>query len=123
MMKLQKRPSQTPPLPKSWLIHSIIYEQFTGGKDSWGNPAYGAKNIISHVRVDLNTVFSRDSAQKKVVAEAIIFIDATNSESVPDAFIEESKVTFEGKEYTLKKVIPCYQVETNEIRHWELEVI
>ncbi|MBC2004642.1 minor capsid protein [Listeria booriae] len=122
-MKLQKKPSKTPPLPSSWLIHSVIYEGYTGDKDSWGNPAYEPGKIIAHVRVDLNTVFSRDSTQKQVVADGIIFIDSTNSEGTPDKFVEESRITFDGKEYTLKKVIPCYKVESNEIRHWELEVI
>ncbi|KGL45403.1 hypothetical protein EP56_07550 [Listeriaceae bacterium FSL A5-0209] len=122
-MRLKKKAKLTPPIPKETLIHEIYYEELSEEQTPWGTREPATKNLISHVRVDLNTVFSRDSTQKKVVAEAIIFIDATNSVGVPDAFVEESKITFEGKEYTLKKVIPCFKVESNEIRHWELEVI
>ncbi|MBC2318781.1 putative minor capsid protein [Listeria booriae] len=122
-MRLKKKAKLTPPIPIDVLIHDVYYEALKDEKDSWGNPEYAEKILISHVRVDLNTVFSRDSTQKQVVADGIIFIDSTNSEGAPDKFVEESRITFDGKKYTLKKVIPCYKVESNEIRHWELEVI
>jgi len=110
------------PLPKSWLIHTIIYEGFTGGKDDWGKPAFEAPITIEFVRHDPTTVFSRDSSQTKIIANGIIFVDAVNSNPIPD-FKEESKIDFNGRNLTLKKIIPCYYPQRNEIRHWELEVI
>lgn len=109
------------PLPKSWLIHSIIYEEYKG-IDDWDNPSYGAQSIINHVCFDDSTVFSRDSDQNKIVADAVIFIDAKYSEPITD-FKERSRITFNGIEYVLKKVIPCYHPTKNEIHHYELEVI
>lgn len=110
------------PLPKSWLIHSIIYEGIIEGKDDYGNPQYAKPIEIKHVRYDSTTVFSRDSTQSKIVAEGVIFVDAVNSSPIP-TFTEESKINFEGRELTLKKIIPCYQPTKNIIHHWELEVI
>lgn len=111
------------PLPKNWLIHTIIYEEHTGRKDSYGNPVYEPPVAIAKVRFDDSTVFSRDSTDTKVLANAVIFIDSKNSENVPEKFVEESKITFNSKKYTLKKVIDCYYPHKDEIRHFELEVI
>ena len=110
------------PLPKSWLIHTIEYKAFTGQKDEWGKPVYAEPVTINFVRVDESTVFSRDTTQTKIVANAVIFVDILNSNPVP-VFKEESKIAFNGKDLTLKKIIPCYHPQQNEIHHYELEVV
>lgn len=110
------------PIPKRWLIHSIVYEGYTGQKDAYQNPIYDDPITINHVRYDQSTVFSRDSSQTKIVAEGVIFVDAVNSSPVPK-FKEESKITFDGRQLTLKKVIPLYNPQENKVHHWELEVI
>jgi len=112
-----------PPLPKKWLIHTIEYREKLQGKDSYGNPLFAEPITIENVRFDDTTVFSRDQTQTKIQAEAVVFIDSTHSTNLPERFIEESKITFNGKEYTVKKVVDCYYPHKNEIRHWELEVI
>lgn len=110
------------PLPKSWLIHSIVYEGYTGDKDDWGKPVYEPPLPINHVRYDDTSVFSRDTTQTKILADGVIFVDAKNSDPIPE-FKEESKITFNGRKLTLKKIVPCYYPDKNAIRHWELEVI
>jgi hypothetical protein len=110
------------PLPKSWLIHTIEYKAFTGQKDDWGKPVYAVPVTINFVRVDESRVFSRDTTQTKIVANAVIFVDTVNSNPIP-LFKEESKITFKGKEMTLKKIVPCYHPRKDELRHYELEVI
>ncbi len=110
------------PLPKSWLIHTITYEEYID-KDDWGNPIYDDPIEIKHVRFDNSTVFSRDSTQKKVLADGIVFVDTTNSKPIPDKFIEESRITFNNRTYKLEKIVDCYYPNKNEIRHYELEVI
>lgn len=111
------------PLPKKWLIHSIIYEEKLPGEDSYGNPLFAKPITIKHVRFDDSTVFSRDATDTKILANAVVFVDSTHSTNVPDRFVEESKITFKGKTYTLKKIVDCYQPNKDEIRHYELEVI
>lgn len=110
------------PLPKSWLIHSIKYKAFTGQKDDWNKPVYAEPVAINFVRVDESTVFSRDTTQTKIVANAVIFVDALNSSPFP-VFKEESKITFNNREMTLKKIVPCYYPQQNEVHHYELEVV
>ncbi|VDG98905.1 Minor capsid protein [Lysinibacillus sphaericus] len=110
------------PLPKNWLIHQIIYSGYTGKKDDFQKPVYDVPVIINHVRFDDSTVFSRDNSQNKILAEAVIFVDSVNSSPVP-MFKEQSVITFNGKQYTLKKVVPCYYPNQDKVHHWELEVI
>lgn len=108
-------------LPKKWLIHSIKYKQYQGTND-WDAPIYDDPKIIDYVRFDDAAVFSRDSNQNKIIAEAVIFVDAQHS--VPQVeFTEQSKITFNNKGYVLKKVIPCYYPAENKVHHWELEVV
>lgn len=110
------------PLPKTWLIHSIVYEQYTDETDDFGNPSYAAPVTIEHVRFDESTVFSRDNTQTKVQANGVIFVDAVHS--VPSVtFKEQSQITFGERELVIVKVVPCYHPQSNEIHHWELEII
>ena len=111
------------PLPKRWLIHSIEYREKLPGKDSYGNPLFAEPVTIENVRFDDTTVFSRDQTQTKIQAEAVVFIDSTHSTNLPEKFVEESKITFNGREYTLKKVVDCYYPNKNAIHHWELELL
>lgn len=111
-----------PPLPKRWLIHSIEYKEITDQLDDWDNPIYAEPITINNVRFDDSTVFSRDTTQTRVLANAVIYVDAKNSSPVPD-FKEESIVVFGDRELVIQKVVPCYQPKKNEIHHWELEVI
>lgn len=108
-------------LPKRWLIHSINYSEYQG-KNDWGDDAYALPVEIKNVRFDDSTVFSRDANQNKVVADAVVFVDTKHSNPVP-SFIERSKIEFNGREYVLKKVIPCYYPNKDKIRHYELEVL
>src|SRR5690625_47716 len=112
-----------PPLPKRWLVHEIKYEEFTGERDSHGNYIYDDPVVIKHVRFDDETVFSRDMTDTKIVANAVVFIDAKHSTNIPEKFVEQSKITFNDKVYTLKKVIEAYHPTKNKIRHYELEVV
>lgn len=111
------------PLPKTWLIHDIEYEEFTGEKDDWGNERFEEPITINNVRFEYSTVFSRDSTQTKILAEGIVFVDAKNSGPLPEMFKEQSKVKFQGKEYVIQKIVPCYYPTKNEIHHWELECL
>src|SRR5690625_1252912 len=95
------------PLPKRWLIHSIEYREKLPGKDSYGNPLFAEPVTIENVRFDDTTVFSRDQTQTKIQAEAVVFIDSTHSTNLPEKFVEESKITFNGREKKMKKDVKC----------------
>ena len=113
---------KAPPLPKRWLVHSIQYERLKDKDGDWGKPSYDPPVTVRYVRYDPQTVMSRDGSQTKIQADAVIFVDAVHSTPIPE-WVEESRITLNGRQWTLKKVVPCYQPESDEIHHWELEVI
>lgn len=112
---------KAPQLPKSWLIHSVIYEEHEG-VDDFSNPILADPVPIHFVRFDESTVFSRDNTQNKIVAEGVLFIDAVNSKYIPK-FVEESQITFKDKTYVVKKIITLYQPKSNNVHHYEIEVV
>lgn len=111
------------PMPKQWLIHDVTYRERLSGRDEYGNPKFAESVAISHVRVDVETIFSRDATDTKILANAVVFVDAVNSENVPTKFVEESIISFNGHDYVINKVIDCYYPTKNAIRHYEIEVI
>lgn len=105
----------------SWLIDQFIYFKFLK-VDNYSNPIYDLPIIINNVRIDRTTLFSRDSAETKVIADGIIFCFA--SATTPFfQFEEQSKVVYDGKELIIKKVIPNYEPDSNNLWSYELEVL
>ena len=110
-----------PPIPKWKLPHTIDYME-AAETDDFGNSTFAESVTIEYVRVDETTVFSRDGTQNKIVANAVIFVDAVHSKPFT-AFVEQSQIIFKEREMVIQKVIPCYQPSSDEIHHYELEVI
>lgn len=111
-----------PQLPKQWLIHSIFYSAKTDVTDDYGNAVHVPPMQINYVRYDPSFEHTRSSLDNKVLSRGVIFIDAIHSAPLPP-FVEDSIITFEGKQLVLKKVIPCYHPVKNVLRHYELEVV
>lgn len=108
-------------IPKKLLIHSVDYYRYNC-KNDWGGVGYDDAVRINDVRVDLTTVYSKDLTQNRIVAEGVVFVDLINSSPVPN-FTEQSKLVFNGRDYVITKVIPCYNPTSNAIHHYELEMI
>src|SRR5690625_2858383 len=96
-------------LPKRWLIHTIQYIE-KAEDDGWGNHVNPDPITIKHVRVDNKTVFSRDSTDEKILANAVIFVDFKHSTNLPVKFKEDSTINWIGdngniiETYVLKKI-------------------
>ncbi|TKJ05815.1 minor capsid protein [Bacillus cereus] len=110
-----------PPLPKSWLIHSVEYHEYVNPSQFGGGETYKTPRIIRHVRVDLTISSTTNNTSEDVKYAGVIFIDLQNSKNVPAHFVQKSKIVFEGKEYCLVNVKPCNS--DTSLHHWELEVI
>ena len=110
------------PLPRKWLIHSIEYYPLLGKDEDYDFPIYDDPIIIERVRVDIDESLLIDGNGHSKADSGIVFIDYKNSKPIP-TFEEDSKIVFKGKEYRLRKIVECYQVEKDEIHHYELEVV
>ena len=110
------------PLPRSWLVHTITYYQKQTGRDEWGNPKHDAEINIKNVRYDENSTFTRSVGEDNLSINGVIFVDAKHS-TPTTSFVENSKVTFQGKDMVIHKVVTCYHPESDSVHHWELEVV
>lgn len=112
-----------PQLPKNWLVHTVIYYPPTGQKDDFGKDIEGDPIEMKYARVDVSTVFSRDTRQNQITANAVIFLDAVHTNPLPLHFKEGARISFKGKDFTIKKPIPYYHPHEDRLHHWEIEVV
>lgn len=106
--------------PKT-LIDSFIYEEYEGEGD-YNKPSYKDSEEIENVRIDRSAIYSRDKNQTQILAEGIIFCYASATTPFKD-FVEQSRVTFDGKEHIIEKAIPIKELYRDVVWAYELEVI
>lgn len=88
------------PIPKRMLVNSATYEEYIA--DTGEGSSYKTPVTLDHIKVDEQTQFSYTSNGKEIVGNAIMFYDLTNSSGLTDSPVNESKITFNGKTYTVK---------------------
>ena len=99
---------------KSLLVHSVTYERFAGNGRT--GPEFDAPVTVDFVRVEPKRSVIIDTNQKQLVSTSLLMIDRVHS-SVAD-WVEESKVTFEGKTYRIK-ALKTFYADRNIVHHWE----
>lgn len=107
-------------LPKRMLVDTFEYAEFIG-EDDYQQAEYKDPVTVNFVRIDRQTVFSRNGKNETIQANAVIYTDA-NHTNVKE-FTEQSKALFDGKEYIITKVTPKVNVNTSDIIGYELEVV
>ena len=103
------------------LIHEFEDSEYIG-QDRYKQPAYSEPIKVERVRIDETSVFSRDGDQKKILANAVIFI-YNGLSSYFGPFKEQSKVVFDDKEYIVQKIVPVSEPYSKELFSIELEVL
>lgn len=88
------------PIPKRMLVNSATYEEYDDELGEGGS--YKTSVTLNNVKIDEQLQFSYTSNGKEIVGNAIMFYDLTNSSGLTDSPVNESKITFNGKTYTIK---------------------
>ena len=116
-------------IPNEMLIHSCVYKEYLG-MDRYNTKSYADEVTLNNVRLDLSTQFTTNGFNKEVIANGVLFffVKQSNVNQAIDSvngsiFKEQSEVTFNGKTYTVNKVIPVYEPFQNVVHHYELELI
>ena len=100
--------------------HEIEYV-FKTGEDDWGKPTLSDPVLIEHARVDEGYNFSRSGTNStNDMPNALVSMFEKYNDYLPD-FENEQTIVFNGREFTIVKVIPLYFM-SNEIIGYELEV-
>lgn len=107
--------------PKSMLVDHFDYQPYLG-IDRNHVPKYGAKTSIQHVRIDRSAVYTQNSSESIKRADATIYCYRKHTEPFP-VFETQSKVSFDGGEYTVTDVRAFTEPFDNSITAYELEVV
>lgn len=108
-------------LPAHLLVHACTYKTMTG-TDRDGNAEY-MEVELSGVRFGPVTYEARQSAAVETAADKLtLYIDPVRTQ--PAVIPEElAHVTWQGKDYTIRAVTPCYTRNTDAVHHWECALI
>lgn len=103
------------------LVHEFDYYAYTG-EDRYHQPTYGSKQTITKCRIDYISQFSKNSREESTNLYAIIFCYADFTSPLP-TFVEKSKVTIDGEDLIIERVLPMAQPFSGDLFAYELEVI
>lgn len=108
-------------VPKSLLVDQFNYSEYVGiGRDK--KPEYSETVTVKFVRIDRHSVFSRDTNDTKIVANAVIFCYADHTTPF-QPFKPQSLVEFDGRSYITTNVIPIKHWAIDKVWAYELEVL
>ena len=82
------------------LVNSATYEEYIA--DTGEGSSYKTPVTLNHIKIDEQLQFSYTSNGKEIVGNAMLFYDLTNSSGFTNKPVNESKITFNGKIYTIK---------------------
>ena len=103
------------PIPKGLLIHTVTYEEMT--KSEWGD-SFAAPVTIENVRIEPKNTLSRNGTGSTITSDTLLFWDSVHS--TPCAFVEDSKVTFSGREMIIVSVSDYY--DESKLHHKEVRL-
>lgn len=86
------------PMPRSLLIHSVVYEE-KDGTDDWGSVQYKYPRTITNVRVDHGNSLIESSVGEREELKAVLYHDEVHS--TPCDYTIGSKVRWAGFEYVV----------------------
>lgn len=101
------------------LVHEITYEEYDEN-ERYG-ATYKAPVQVKRVRVEPKRTVMIDANNTEIVSTTLLFVDSlhTSPRFVPK---EQSKITFEGVVYRVRKV-DTYYATSNRVHHWEVVLV
>ena len=102
------------PIPKHLLRQEVTYEKYVEG-DEWNGPQYEEPITLKHVRVQFSTDLNRNNNAENVTFQALMFYDLTHSLPKNVEFVENSRVTVDGREMYVKEIHPMHALKLQHI--------
>ena len=105
------------PIPKRLLPHNAIYKEYlgnTGEGDEWGENA-----PLSFVKIEEKTQVKVTSNGREIVGNAKMFYDSINSKGLTDKPVENSIISFNGREYKVAST-DIFYADSSSPHHYEV---
>lgn len=90
------------PIPLRLLVHSVVYNEYLGNTGE--KVSYGANTTLNNVRVEEQKKYSKVADRVEVIGSALLFYDCVYSSGLSSQPKPESKITYNGKQYTVVDV-------------------
>lgn len=105
-------------------VHLKLTDQ-SAKNDRYGRKVATWEGDIANCVVNMQTTYSGTNNDRQIVANGLVMIYAGFSNPVPTLTKEnlESKLTYQGQEYTVKSINRFDQPGTEDLYCYELEVI
>ncbi|WP_283584539.1 putative minor capsid protein [Limosilactobacillus urinaemulieris] len=113
-----------PHIPKKMCNQSIVLEMPTGEEDDYGKQKT-VEQVINNVLVQPQTIYSGSNNSRTITANAIVFLFADISESLPKITPDwvGTHLKFEGRDYTITNIVDNREPYSNKVYSYELEVL
>lgn len=117
-----------PRIPK-WLANQQVIFKLVNQKDvdpRHGTPIQHDPVTINHCVMQLGTVYSGTNNNRQIVANGLLIFYAGITDPMPDIDVKnslQSKVTYEGTEYTVTNITELKQPNLDQLWGYELEVL
>lgn len=105
------------PIPKKMLPNSVSYEEYK--EDTGEGSSYKTAVALNYVKIDEQKQLSYTTNGKEVVGNGMLFYDLVNSTGLTTKPVNESKITFDGKIYTIKNT-DILRANDNTPHHYEI---
>lgn len=108
------------PIPKSMLIHSGTIAGVTE-TDRWGNETTSTPVDLKYIRIEPTKAIVRDKQNNEVQLSNLMFYDCKNSLPKGATFAENTVITINSKEHTIKTVEALY--DGKKLHHYEIGLV
>lgn len=107
--------------PVNFLIDSFIYEE-NDGLSEWSEVQYKEPQVVYFCRIDRDATFNSSASGRQLIYKAVLF--CYQDLTVPMLeFKTDSRITFDGQEHTIVRVIKNYEPFNNRLYSVEIEVV
>src|SRR6056297_2579354 len=90
------------PIPKKLLPNSVKYKEYK--EDTGEGSSFETEVDLTNVKIEEQKILMNGLGGVEVVGNAMLFYDLVNSQGLSNEPVNESKITFEDKIYTIKNV-------------------
>lgn len=114
---------QTLQVDPRWLVDSFTFEKYAGA-DEYGGVKFEKPITVENCRIDYKKSYERNSNEVVKIGDGTIFCYGkyTTGAALTD-LVEKSKVTIDGKPYTIKQVAIFKEVMSSDIFSVELVIL
>ena len=103
------------------LIHTAIYQEI-GAEDRNGNPTFDEEKTLENVRFVPVLATAKDSQGETANDRLTMFYCpfVSSPQIVPQKL---ARVTWNGEQYTIRSVTPCYTMGGESVHHYEAALV